>query len=93
MQKLGSYVKELVVLKCTPGFPVRNDIEKLKSQAHAIVATPGRLLNLLELKSINLTTLKLFILDELDELYARGFEKQVELLRYIFWILVAFHVS
>ncbi|RLJ68877.1 ATP-dependent RNA helicase DeaD [Lacinutrix venerupis] len=50
------------------GIPIKPQIEKLKSTTHIIVATPGRLADLLERQAINITEVNYFILDEADEM-------------------------
>lgn len=45
-----------------------------------VVATTGRLLDILDKKQINLSTLEFFVLDEADKMLDLGFEKELELL-------------
>lgn len=46
--------------------------------AQVVCATPGRLLDLLKRKALSLEHLKLFILDEADEMLNMGFEKELD---------------
>lgn len=50
----------------------------LKDKPHVIVATPGRINDLLNSKKINLSNIKTFTLDEADELLNIGFQKDIE---------------
>ncbi len=50
----------------------------LKRGAHVVVATPGRLIDHLERGSINLSHLKMLVLDEADEMLRMGFIDDVE---------------
>lgn len=50
------------------GIPIKPQIERLKSDTHIIVATPGRLADLIQRKAIDLKQISYFILDEADEM-------------------------
>ena len=54
------------------------DIYDLKNNPpHIIVGTPGRIMEMLHKKVINITNIKLVILDEADELFSFGFKDQI----------------
>lgn len=50
------------------GTPIKPQIERLKSPTHVVVATPGRLVDLIKRGAIDITTIKHFVLDEADEM-------------------------
>jgi len=50
------------------GIPIKPQIETLKSTTHIIVATPGRLADLIERNAINIKEISYFVLDEADEM-------------------------
>lgn len=50
------------------GTPIKPQIERLKSNTHVIVATPGRLADLVKRDAINIKNISYFILDEADEM-------------------------
>lgn len=50
------------------GTPVKPQIERLKSDTHIVVATPGRLADLVKRNAINIKNINYFILDEADEM-------------------------
>ena len=50
------------------GIPIKPQIEKLKETTHIIVATPGRLADLIERNAINVNDINYFVLDEADEM-------------------------
>lgn len=50
------------------GIPIKPQIERLKKPTHVVVATPGRLIDLVKRDAINITDLKYLVLDEADEM-------------------------
>ncbi|WP_055444829.1 DEAD/DEAH box helicase [Lacinutrix himadriensis] len=50
------------------GIPIKPQIEKLKENTHIIVATPGRLADLIERNALNVKDITYFVLDEADEM-------------------------
>ena len=50
------------------GIPIKPQIEKHKATTHIVVATPGRLADLIERNAINVKEISYFILDEADEM-------------------------
>ena len=50
------------------GIPIKPQIERLKTPTHIVVATPGRLVDLLKRKALEIKDIKYFILDEADEM-------------------------
>jgi len=52
-------------------------VERLKRPTHIVVATPGRLFDLLELGALRLDAVKHLVLDEADEMLSMGFRKEV----------------
>ena len=59
---------------CVGGTVVREDIKILKSGVHVIVGTPGRVLDMMKKGFLKADHLKVFILDEADEMLSRGFK-------------------
>ncbi|HEV8507928.1 MAG TPA: DEAD/DEAH box helicase [Chitinophagaceae bacterium] len=53
-------------------------IRDLKKSAHIVVATPGRLIDLIERKAINLENIHYVVLDEADEMLNMGFKDDIE---------------
>lgn len=50
------------------GIPIKPQIERLKSDTHIVVATPGRLADLVERQAIDIKNISYLILDEADEM-------------------------
>jgi len=60
------------------GAPIDDQIQKLKRATHVVVATPGRLIDLLERNALSLADLKYLILDEADEMMNMGFKAEID---------------
>jgi len=60
------------------GAPIEDQIQKLKRATHVVVATPGRLIDLLERNALNLDDLKYLVLDEADEMMNMGFKTEID---------------
>lgn len=66
------------VQACVGGTMIKQDIQNLKKGVHIIVATPGRVIDLIKKEFIKLDNLSVFILDEADEMLSRGFKSQIQ---------------
>jgi ATP-dependent RNA helicase DeaD len=64
----GAYISEISVLAVYGGIPIKSQIESLTTKTHIIVATPGRLLDLIGRSAINIKNIKYLVLDEADEI-------------------------
>ena len=60
------------------GASIGEQIRELKRGVHIVVATPGRLIDLIERKAINLENIKYIVLDEADEMLNMGFREDIE---------------
>ena len=83
-EALQSYAKNLPgfhVLPIYGGQSYTIQLKQLARGAHVIVGTPGRVMDHLERKTLNLDNLKTLVLDEADEMLRMGFIDDVE------WIL------
>ncbi len=59
------------------GTPIKPQIERLKTPTQIIVATPGRLVDLVKREAINLKSINYFVLDEADEMIS-GLKEEVD---------------
>jgi len=73
---LGDYL-QVQVHACIGGTNVRDDQRRLDVGAHVIVGTPGRVNDMIERRSLRTNKIKLFVLDEADEMLSRGFKDQI----------------
>lgn len=60
------------------GFPIQIQTAKLKHGVEILVATPGRLIDLLRNSNLSLSNVRTFVLDEADEMLDMGFISDVE---------------
>lgn len=70
--------KDINILAAYGGKDIGSQIKKLKGNTHLIIATPGRLIDHLDRKTIDLSKLKTFVLDEADQMLLMGFKNEVE---------------
>jgi ATP-dependent RNA helicase DeaD len=66
------------VLAVYGGTPIGSQIRELKRGVQIVVATPGRLIDLIERKAIDLEQIKYVVLDEADEMLNMGFQDDIE---------------
>lgn len=74
----AKYKPSLRVAAVFGGSSMDKQIKKIKHGAHIISATPGRLLDLLRRKVIDLKNIKTVVLDEADEMLSMGFREDLE---------------
>ncbi|KAN0043372.1 hypothetical protein ACTA71_011024 [Dictyostelium dimigraforme] len=80
---LGEYLK-IRSYACIGGTKIADDIQALQDGVHIIVGTPGRVFEMLSRNIISRETIKIFCLDEADEMLSRGFKDQIyEIFRFL----------
>ncbi|KAJ1969751.1 translation initiation factor eIF4A [Dimargaris verticillata] len=62
---------------CIGGTDVRSDMQKLQSGSHVVVGTPGRVLDMISRRAFKTDKIKMFVMDEADEMLSRGFKDQI----------------
>lgn len=77
LKELCSFYPTLKVLTLYGGQNIQIQIDKLKRGAHIIVATPGRLQDHINRRTLNLSKVDTIVLDEADEMLNMGFYKEV----------------
>jgi ATP-dependent RNA helicase DeaD len=66
------------VVSCVGGMDPKAERQRLKSGAHIVVGTPGRLRDHIERGGLNVAKLKVVVLDEADEMLDLGFREDLE---------------
>ena len=69
----SKYIPEIKVLPVYGGSSIESQIRTLRNGVQVIVATPGRLIDLIKRKEVNLSDVHTVILDEADEMLNMGF--------------------
>ncbi|XP_022914378.1 eukaryotic initiation factor 4A-I [Onthophagus taurus] len=62
---------------CIGGTNVREDMRKLETGIHVVVGTPGRVYDMINRRALRTQHIKMFVLDEADEMLSRGFKDQI----------------
>lgn len=78
------YVRDIKILPVYGGSSIDSQIKALRRGVHIIVATPGRLIDLLKRKTVSLDNVQNVVLDEADEMLQMGFSESIdEILSYV----------
>ncbi len=82
--KFTKYIDQKIFLEAVyGGEKIDKQIARLKRPTHIIIATPGRLIDLIERDIVNLRNIKTLVLDEADEMLNMGFKQDLnQILRY-----------
>jgi len=72
------FIPGMHVLAVYGGASIGTQIRELKRGVQIVVATPGRLIDLIERKAINLEQIQYVVLDEADEMLNMGFQDDIE---------------
>ncbi len=78
MELFKKFTTGVQVLAVYGGTSIGMQIRDLKRGVQIVVATPGRLIDLIERKAINLEEIKYVVLDEADEMLNMGFQDDIE---------------
>src|SRR5574344_1082308 len=77
MSDYAKYLDGLKVLPVYGGSSIESQIRSLRQGVHVVVATPGRLIDLMERKTVSLANVKNVVLDEADEMLNMGFTDSI----------------
>lgn len=68
LSDFAAYTPNISIAALFGGIPIKPQIERLKEDTHIIVATPGRLIDLLQREAISIKNTSYLVLDEADEM-------------------------
>jgi ATP-dependent RNA helicase DeaD len=68
LEDFSKYIPNISIAATCGGIPIKPQIERLKTPTHIIVATPGRLIDLIQRKAVDLKQTQYLVLDEADEM-------------------------
>jgi len=74
----STYVQDIKILPVYGGSSIDSQIRTLKRGVHIIVATPGRLIDLIKRKTVSLSDVHTMVLDEADEMLNMGFSEDID---------------
>jgi ATP-dependent RNA helicase DeaD len=74
----SKYIDKLKTLPVYGGSSIESQIRSLQRGVHVIVATPGRLIDLINRKTVDLQSVRNVILDEADEMLSMGFSESID---------------
>jgi ATP-dependent RNA helicase DeaD len=76
--KFTKYSEKIFVEAIYGGEKIEIQMRNLAKPTQIVVATPGRLIDLLERKAIDLSFVKTLVLDEADEMLSMGFKQELD---------------
>lgn len=68
MEAFAKYLPEISIAEVCGGIPIKPQIERLLNTTHIVIATPGRLIDLIKRKAIDIKLANYLVLDEADEM-------------------------
>ena len=74
----SSFEKKIKVVSVIGGQSIADQLLDIQKGCDVVVATPGRLLDILDKNQINLSTIDFFVVDEADKMLDLGFEEELE---------------
>jgi len=77
-KKYGQHLHGLKSAAVYGGVPISGQIRELRMHPQVVVATPGRLIDLLERKALSLDEVQYVVLDEADEMLNMGFREDID---------------
>jgi len=78
IRSCASEIGNIKVLTLCGGVPMKGQIHSLTHGAHVIVGTPGRVLKLLSMNTLDLASCATMVLDEADQMVDMGFIEDIE---------------
>ncbi len=68
MEAYATYLPEISIAATCGGIPIKPQIERLTKTTHIVIATPGRLIDLIKRNAIDIKQTNFLVLDEADEM-------------------------
>lgn len=77
LKQLGNYL-DINVNVSVKGLSINDNINELNNNPHIVIGTPGRVLDMINKRALNTSELKMFVMDEADEMLSQGFIDQIK---------------
>lgn len=78
IKNLSKYQPAINTVAVYGGANIETQIKAIKKGCHIIAATPGRLVDLIDRKVVDLSEIKILVLDEADEMLNMGFKDDID---------------
>jgi len=78
LKKYASELNRVAVVAVYGGASIREQADQIKRGAHIVVATPGRLIDLIERRMLSIDAIDYCVLDEADEMLNMGFYQDIK---------------
>lgn len=78
LKALARYTPQINIVAVYGGAGIAAQVKQIKKGAHIIVATPGRLLDLMQRKAVRPGHIRYCVLDEADEMLSMGFQEEID---------------
>ncbi|HJK58565.1 MAG TPA: DEAD/DEAH box helicase [Methanocorpusculum sp.] len=76
--RLMKYKQGLSVVPIYGGQPIERQLKVLRGSVQVVIGTPGRVIDHLERGTLNLDSVRMFVLDEADQMLDMGFREDIE---------------
>lgn len=80
IDEFSQYLPTIKVLTVYGGSNIEQQIKELRKGVQIVVGTPGRMLDLLKRRALNISKIKFIVLDEADEMLNMGFKEDLDLI-------------
>ena len=78
LQDYAKYLRGVTILPVYGGSSIGSQIGALRRGVHVVVATPGRLIDLMNRGAVSLADVRTLVMDEADEMLSMGFQEDIE---------------
>lgn len=78
LQSYAKYIEHANIVAIYGGAAISNQLRDVKRGAQIVVGTPGRMVDMITRKGINLSTINFVVLDEADEMLNMGFKEDLD---------------
>ena len=78
LKNYSKHMRGVKIVAVYGGSSITNQIKDLRAGAHIVVATPGRLMDMIDRKAVKLEQIQTVVLDEADEMLNMGFQEDIE---------------
>ncbi|HEY0196288.1 MAG TPA: DEAD/DEAH box helicase [Methanobacterium sp.] len=78
LKKLSKYLKDIRILPIYGGQPIERQIKALNKGVQIVIGTPGRVMDHMRRGTLDMTSVKIVVLDEADEMLDMGFREDIE---------------